>query len=304
MVDDGSTDGGAALVEEIRDARLRLLKQPNAGPGAARNRGVQESHGQYVAFLDADDEWMPDLLARAIEIFSQQNEIAFVAFDVILTDHYQNTRRNRRLGNPGLCSGKYRIMNTITPADFSNLISFLTSISLVIKRAALISVGGFYADDKCIYGEDQYLWIKLSLIYAFYIERAEKAIYHTENSSFGFNLKLDRIQAALLAPHGLLTMCPEYNLDLLKGFLAIRAASTVIECAKLNGKRHPWLLDDYCSEYLPPRYLIARFCLIVAPILPSIRRLVLFLRDSRTPLINRLFRQFISKRSSRSMGLP
>lgn len=295
MVDDGSTDGGRAIVDDICDDRLQIITQANAGPGAARNRGVQESHGQYVAFLDADDEWMPDFLARAIEIFSQQNGISFVAFDVILTDHYQNTRRNRRLGNSGFCSGRYRIMNTLSPVDFSNLISFMTSISLVIKRADLISVGGFYVDNKCIYGEDQYLWIKLSLTYAFYIEKTEKAIYHTESSAFGFNLNLDRIQAALIDPHGLFFMCPEYNLNILKGFLAIRAASTVIECAKLNGRRHPWLLDDYCSECPPPRYFIARFCLIIAPILPSIRRLVLFLRNLRISLITRSCLQFISK---------
>lgn len=65
VIDDGSTDGSGALLDELAagDARIRALHQPNAGVSAARNAGLEASHGDYVAFVDADDTLPPDAFA-------------------------------------------------------------------------------------------------------------------------------------------------------------------------------------------------------------------------------------------------
>lgn len=67
VVDDGSRDGTAGVVEAFGDPRVRLVRQANAGPAAARNRGVEASRAPYVTFLDSDDValegWLADLTA-------------------------------------------------------------------------------------------------------------------------------------------------------------------------------------------------------------------------------------------------
>lgn len=65
IVDDGSSDGSTEIATSVRDARLRCLRHDrNLGASAARNTGVRAAAGRYVAFIDADDEWLPEKLAR------------------------------------------------------------------------------------------------------------------------------------------------------------------------------------------------------------------------------------------------
>ena len=63
VIDDGSTDGGADIVAQIGDPRVRLIRQANAGVSAARNHAISEAKTELIAFLDADDEWKPGFLA-------------------------------------------------------------------------------------------------------------------------------------------------------------------------------------------------------------------------------------------------
>ena len=66
VVDDGSADATAARVEAIADPRVRLVRQPNGGISAARNSGIRESRGDWIAFQDSDDEWLPRKLERQL----------------------------------------------------------------------------------------------------------------------------------------------------------------------------------------------------------------------------------------------
>src|SRR4051812_47638309 len=75
-VDDGSTDGTCAILEEIRDPRVRLIRMDkNSGSNAARNRGIRESRSSLIAFLDSDDEYLPEKLGAVVETFARCPEL-------------------------------------------------------------------------------------------------------------------------------------------------------------------------------------------------------------------------------------
>jgi glycosyltransferase involved in cell wall biosynthesis len=71
VIDDGSSDGTSAVAEAyaLRDDRIRLRRQTNRGVSSARNRGIAEATGEFLAFLDADDEWFPNKLERQLREF-------------------------------------------------------------------------------------------------------------------------------------------------------------------------------------------------------------------------------------------
>jgi len=77
VVNDGSTDDTGAVLAHLGD-RIRLITQGNRGLSAARNAGVRASTGEYVAFLDDDDEWMPEKLARCVPVLEADRDCALV----------------------------------------------------------------------------------------------------------------------------------------------------------------------------------------------------------------------------------
>jgi glycosyltransferase involved in cell wall biosynthesis len=77
LVDDGSTDDTLAIARQWSPA-LRVCHQPNAGPSAARNRGIAMAEGAYLAFIDADDTWLPSRLTRHLAILNERPALDMV----------------------------------------------------------------------------------------------------------------------------------------------------------------------------------------------------------------------------------
>lgn len=82
IVDDGSTDETPAVMAGLDDARVRTLTTPNRGVSAARNAGLDLARGEFIAFLDADDVWEPDKLARQVAIMDAEPEVTLVFTDL------------------------------------------------------------------------------------------------------------------------------------------------------------------------------------------------------------------------------
>ncbi len=89
VVDDGSTDDTAAVVRSFAARlgdRLRYIVRPNGGCGAARNTGIDAADGEFVAFLDSDDEFLPTKLARQVELFRLHPQLGLVYSDYAFVD--------------------------------------------------------------------------------------------------------------------------------------------------------------------------------------------------------------------------
>ena len=96
IIDDASSDGSVKIAESFatKDKRIKLIKlDSNKGPAAARNRGIKEASGRYIAFLDSDDLWHKDKLEKQI-IFMQKNEYAFT-----FTGYEKIDEKGKKIGN-------------------------------------------------------------------------------------------------------------------------------------------------------------------------------------------------------------
>src|SRR6476646_2026610 len=74
VIDDGSTDDTLRIVQQISDPHLRIFSYSNGGTSVARNNGISQATGDYIAFLDADDLWTPDKLERQLQALKTHSE--------------------------------------------------------------------------------------------------------------------------------------------------------------------------------------------------------------------------------------
>ncbi len=155
IVDDGSTDDTAQIIRRWdQDERVRVYRQSNGGQAQARNRGVALSKGRYVAFLDADDEWLPQKLSRQIPLFATPE------VGVVYSDYECMDGEGRRLPpKPPTRMYRGRVSAALL---IDNFVSFQTA---VVRRECLERHGGF--DESVRMGDDYDLWLRLSAHYEF-----------------------------------------------------------------------------------------------------------------------------------------
>jgi glycosyltransferase involved in cell wall biosynthesis len=232
VVDDGSTDSSISVVAGIGDRRIRLLAQANAGPGAARNRGLEEALGEYVAFLDADDEWEPGLLPSALDALDRHPGCgAWVSGHAVGPERVSREPRNRRMG---LTDGAWRLPHHTPPKALKFYVDFCHSSCVVARRSLVLRYGGYYDVDRSTYGEDSYLWLMFVMNHPLYLDPEPHVWFHTEHSSLGSAL-LGRhpVRPALIASGPLLDRCDPAYLGELHDLLAYYR---LIETEKLVGQ--------------------------------------------------------------------
>lgn len=160
VVDDGSTDGAAGHLRENYGDTIRLIAQSNQGPGIARNRGIEAARGEFIHFLDADDQLRNDKIELGLDVFKRQPEVS------VLYTHYQFVA----------CDGA-------TPIDTPAFEQFSDDVfcellrqtgcrilisSSMFRTAALREIGGFADDVEFRSAEDWDLFIRLAAKFKFH----------------------------------------------------------------------------------------------------------------------------------------
>ncbi|MGA2985432.1 MAG: glycosyltransferase [Terriglobia bacterium] len=153
VVDDGSADDTEKVVASFGDQRIRYLRhERNRGQSSAQNTGIRSSRGAYVAFLDSDDEWMPEKLAKVVACFEESAQDVGLVYSgkKLVTEGGQTLK----LRSPTLQGDVYK-----------NLLEwdFIGSCSrVVVRRSILEQVGGF--DEQLVNCQDWDLWIRVSKV--------------------------------------------------------------------------------------------------------------------------------------------
>lgn len=226
VVDDGSTDEGPEIVSNYKDARFRLIRQPNSGPGAARNRGIADSSGEFVAFLDADDEWFEDYLEESIRSMEQfGKDTACVSSGYI--EYPGGISRQAMWERRGIQEGRFRLSAGTDPMRAVYKLAYMHPCSTLARKDVFGRWGGYYDRGKCLFGEDAYVWLKVLLNEVVSFRLLSGFKYHCEASALAKNYRCPRpIEPFLLDSSEIESVCPAHLRVLLSKMLAIRAFKT------------------------------------------------------------------------------
>jgi GT2 family glycosyltransferase len=157
VVDDGSSDDTAAIAAGFAtDKRMRVYNQDNAGPSAARNRGIALAQGEYVSMLDSDDLWLPNYLTEMGRALGENPKAGFAYTDAWALDEasgrfLQQTIATLRDHPPDPMSGEQFIVALLRNNFVHN--------SVTVPRAVFEQVGGYNVNMS--HSEDYELWLRI-----------------------------------------------------------------------------------------------------------------------------------------------
>lgn len=151
VVNDGSTDDTARVLAGYGDA-LKVITQANGGLSQARNTGIGAARGRYVAFLDADDGWLPEKLARQVALMEAHPDLAFCSTAA------------RLVGPDGTALGEWRHrpshLPTLEAIFAENAFVAGSGSAVLVRREALAKAGGFDTTLRSL--EDIDMWMRLA----------------------------------------------------------------------------------------------------------------------------------------------
>lgn len=174
VVDDGSTDDGPERVRTFHLPNIRLIRQANGGVSAARNTGIREARYELIAFLDSDDEWMPDHLETIVRLYH-----TFPQCGVFGTSYYflREGEKPRTpiipdkfhfTGEEGILDNYYELASG---TDFP-----MQTSAYAVRKEVILSIGGFPVDIPS--GEDILTLARLNAVCEFAYSRKPSSIYY------------------------------------------------------------------------------------------------------------------------------
>lgn len=174
VVDDGSEDGGPSVVEAIDDPRIRLLRQENRGVSVARNRGIGASRSGLIAFLDADDAWLPGFLEKIRELADRFSACGLYATRYFYQDPSGRKKAAAIRGVPedfeGILTDYFGIAARSNPP--------VCASAVCARKDALHRTGGFV--EGALSGQDLLAWAKLAAHFTVAYSMEPLAIYYID----------------------------------------------------------------------------------------------------------------------------
>ncbi|MDY7020839.1 MAG: glycosyltransferase [Cyanobacteriota bacterium] len=181
VINDGSQDKTLEKLASIQDNRIQVYSYQNSGQSISRNRGFQQSKGEFIAFLDADDLWTPDKLEAQLTAIKENSNAAIAYSWTNYIDENSNIIRKGSQLN-------------ITGNVYPNLLiaNFLENGSNpLIQRKALMEVGEF--DKDLTPAEDWDLYLRLAARYPFIVVPKAQILYRVYSNSMSSNtLKMEK----------------------------------------------------------------------------------------------------------------
>jgi glycosyltransferase involved in cell wall biosynthesis len=188
VVDDGSSDSTAARLGVYGDS-LRCIRQPNAGVSRARNRGIEESRGRLVAFLDADDVWLPEKLGKQTSRLRAQTDCRACYTAVTVADVALRPMEVESTPPSEVTALNLLLRGNIVPGSAS---------SILCARALFAETGGF--DPHLSLCADWDMWLRLAARTRFAAVDEPLVVYRRTPGSMSRNARvLERDTLALLA---------------------------------------------------------------------------------------------------------
>ena len=194
VVNDGSTDDGEYAVRRIQDERIRLINQSNNGEGAARNRGINESKSGLIAFVDADDEWLPHFLSTVLALANFFPEAG--AYSTAFFACQDGKIKRHPYVETEFPLGGEIVHNYFRCCTLGS--SMICSSCVLIRKEVFDKVGVFPVGVKG--GADLHMWSRIALHYAIAWSPLECAIWHlsAENRCAGKVVAQDHPCASLI----------------------------------------------------------------------------------------------------------
>jgi len=175
IIDDGSSDNTKQVVENFKDQRIRYIYQNNAGPSAARNNGIKNAEGEYIAFLDSDDLWAAEKLSRQFEIIRSNTGINLG----IISCNAEGITFDNKILYRRVCSAENSA--EFIKGFFENPDSVISGTpAFIVKKECFEKVG--YFDENLISLEDWDMWFRVCLEYEFRCVNEVLTYFRTHNS--------------------------------------------------------------------------------------------------------------------------
>lgn len=176
VVDDGSSDNGASVVTSYPDTRIRVINKPNGGVSSARNRGIREAKGEYVALLDGDDQWDLRYLEEQVRMIHDFPKAAMWGINFAELNQGKLIRKLETAlpdGYRGYVENYFEMKGRVS--------DLFCSSSVVIRKEVFDKVGMF--DERLKYSEDIDMWFRIIANYpvAFYDKYMAWYLYDAEN---------------------------------------------------------------------------------------------------------------------------